>query len=58
MRTGPGWTPNCGASASMWAASLAAISNLLGMQPTRAQVVPYGPLSMTSAVFPWARAAR
>ena len=34
------------------AASAAAISSLLGMQPTRAQVVPYGPPSISSARLP------
>jgi hypothetical protein len=39
-RTGPGWTPKPGAACSAWAASPAEMSSLLGMQPTRAQVVP------------------
>ena len=57
MRTGPACTPKAGAAATAWAASAAAIKSLLGMQPTRAQVVPYGPLSIISTRLPCMRAA-
>lgn len=57
MRTGPGCTPKAGAAAAAWAASAAAIKSLLGMQPTLAQVVPYGPLSIISTRLPCMRAA-
>ena len=40
MVWGLAFTPKCGASRTARAASAAAISSLLGMQPTRAQVVP------------------
>jgi len=58
MRVVPGWTPNWGASCSMWAASAAAIRSLLGMQPTRAHVVPYTPRSISTVRAPCAFAAR
>ena len=51
-------TPNPGASSMAWAASAAAMRSLDGMQPTRAQVVPWGPDSMITARAPRARAAR
>ena len=58
MRTGPGYTPNVGASCARCAASAAAINSLLGMQPTRAHVVPYGPDSISTTFFVCSRAAR
>ncbi len=51
-------TPKPGASSMACAASAAAMRSFEGMQPTRAQVVPYGPASMTTARAPRARAAR
>ncbi len=49
IRAAPAWTPNTGASRTACAASAAAISSLLGMQPTRAQVVPCGPPSIRTS---------
>src|SRR5450759_556578 len=59
MRIPPStWMPKPGALATAWAASAAAMRSLLGMQPTRAQVVPYSPPSIITALTPAALAAR
>jgi hypothetical protein len=50
--------PNSGQRSTPCAASAAAMSSLLGMQPTRAQVVPYGPPSIRTVFLPAATAAR
>ena len=50
----PNWGQRCGACP----ASAAAIRSLLGMQPTRAQVVPCGPPSIRTTRLPCAIAAR
>ena len=59
IRTAPSSrSPNSRQRAGACAASAAAISSLLGMQPTRAQVVPYGPPSISTARLPAAVATR
>ncbi|KFB69598.1 MAG: hypothetical protein CAPSK01_000657 [Candidatus Accumulibacter vicinus] len=58
MRSESTTTPKASACLAACAASAAAISSLLGMQPTRAQVVPYGPPSMTTTLRVCASAAR
>src|SRR6478735_5956547 len=50
--------PNASNRSTAWAASAGAISSLLGMQPTRAHVVPCTPPSISSAARPAAFAAR
>ncbi len=59
MRTTPSRRIPKGAQRSgACAASAAAIRSLLGMHPTRAHVVPYGPSSISTACFPAEVAAR
>jgi len=58
MRTSPACTPKGAECCIACALSAAAIRSLLGMQPTRAQVVPYTPPSITTVRAPWALAAR
>ena len=48
MRGAPACTPKARARSMPCAASAAAISSFVGMQPTRAQVVPYGPPSIST----------
>ena len=56
-RTDSACTPKRLASRAWRAASAAAISSLLGMHPTRAHVVPYGPSSTSTQLRPSSAAA-